>query len=432
MIIKDGTILHFKDLSVEKADILIKGSKIERIAKNIESAPGEDVIDAKDFYIASGFANAHAHVPMVLFRGSAEDVKSTDWFNKYIWVYEQNLTPHDIYIGALLGAAEMLLNGVTTVFDHYFEMQEIFKAFTEAGIRGDLAWAVFGRGENSDENFKRAMEFTENYIEKSDLITISLGPHSPYICPESFLEKVADISKQSGLKVHIHVSEEEWEVEKSLKETGKTPIAYLNSLGILKEGTILAHAYYATDEELRIIKDTGARIAHAAKTYMRFGFMKDLLPRALKAGVDIALATDSPASNANLSIFEVARDAALLAKLSVKDAEAGRIEQIVPLLSRGAAFTGKHVGQVKESYLADLVLIKKDSVSLVPETNIFANILYSLSARDIDTVLVNGNIVVKHGALVNIDLGEVLKEARKSAKHLIVRKTDKPMQTFGK
>ncbi|MCD6426708.1 MAG: amidohydrolase family protein, partial [Caldisericaceae bacterium] len=127
MIIKNGTILHFEDLSVEKADVLIEGNRIKKISESIERE-GEETINAADFYVTSGFANSHAHVPMVLFRGSAEDVKTTDWFNKYIWIYEKNLTPYDIYIGALLGAAEMLLNGVTTVFDHYFEMQEVFKA----------------------------------------------------------------------------------------------------------------------------------------------------------------------------------------------------------------------------------------------------------------------------------------------------------------
>jgi 5-methylthioadenosine/S-adenosylhomocysteine deaminase len=430
MLIKNGTILHFEDLSVENTDILVKDGKIETIAPHID-APSEEVLDAKGFYVTSGFANAHAHVPMVLFRGAAEDVKSADWFNKYIWVYEQNLIPHDIYIGALLGGAELLLNGVTTVFDHYFEMQEVFKAFTELGIRSDLAWAVFGKGEGSEENFKRALEFTDKYAGKSELVTISLGPHSPYICPEAFLKKVADISRRSGLKMHIHVSEEEWEIEKSLKETGKTPIAYLKSLGVLKEGTILAHAYYATDEDLKIIKESGGRVAHAAKTYMRFGFMKDFLPRALKHGVDVALATDGPASNANLSIFEVARDAALLAKLSTQDAEEGRIEQIMPLLSRGAEFTGKKVGRLRAGYAADILLINKNSPSLTPQANIFANILYSLSARDINTVIVNGKVVVRNGKLVNVDISDILKEAERSAKHLIKRNAEKPMQTFG-
>ncbi len=430
MIIKNGTILHFESLFVEKADILIEGSRIKKISESIEKE-GEETINAADFYITSGFANSHAHVPMVLFRGSAEDVKTTDWFNKYIWIYEKNLTPHDIYVGALLGAAEMLLNGVTTVFDHYFEMQEVFKAFTEAGIRGDLAWAVFGTGENWEENFKKALNFSEKFSGTSDLITVSLGPHSPYICPEDFLKKIAEISQKTGLKMHIHVSEEKWEIEKSLKETGKTPIAYLKSLGVLKEGTILAHAYYATDEDLKMIKESGGKVAHAAKTYMRFGDVTDFLPRALKEGVDVALATDGPASNANLSISEVARDAALLAKMSTRNAEEGRIEQIVPLISKGASFTGKKIGKVSEGYLADLVLINKKSVSLVPDTNIFANILYSLSSRDIDTVIVNGKIVVKNGKLLTIDIDDVVKEAKKSAKHLIVKKDDRPMQTFG-
>ncbi len=431
MLIKNGTILHFENLTVEKADILIEGNRIVKIAEKIENYE-EETIDASNFYVTSGFANAHAHVPMVLFRGSAEDVKTTDWFNKYIWIYEKNLTPNDIYIGALLGAAEMLLNGVTVVFDHYFEMQEVFKAFTEAGIRGDLAWALFGRGEKWQENFNKALKFTERYNDVNELITVSLGPHSPYICPENFLRKIAEISEQTKLKMHIHVSEEKWEIEKSLRETGKTPVAYLESIGVLKEGTILAHAYYATDDDMKIIRDNGAKVAHAPKTYMRFGDVTDFLPRALKSGVDVALATDGPASNANLSISEVARDAALLAKLSTNNAEEGRVEQIIPLVSKGASFIEKKIGKISEGYLADIVLINRNSVSLNPETNIFANILYSLSERDINTVIVNGKIVVKNGKLLTIDIEDVIKEARKSAKHLIVKKDNRPMQTFGK
>ncbi len=431
MIVKNGTIINFHNLSLSKGDILIKGNRIEKIAENIP-AHSEETIDASNYYVMPGLVNSHSHVPMVLFRGAAEDVKSTDWFNKYIWIYEKNLTPHDIYIGALLGASEMLLNGVTTVFDHYFEMQEVFKAFTEIGMRGDLAWAVFGTGENAETNFKRAMEFTEKYASESELITVSLGPHSPYICPEDFLKKIAGISKETGIKMHIHVSEEPWEIEKSLRETGKTPIRYLKSVGVLKEGTILAHAYYATDEDLKIIKESGGNVAHAAKTYMRFGFVNDFLPRALKAKVRVGLATDGPASNANLSIFEVARDAALLAKMSVQNAEEGRIEEIIPLLSSGGGFTGKKIGRIEEGYIADIVLIDKNSVSLAPKTNIFANILYSMSDRAIDTVIVNGEVVVKNGKLTKIDIQSVLTEAEKSAKHLIVKKSEKPMQTFGK
>ena len=300
-------------------------------------------------------------------------------------------------------------------------------------MKADLAWAVFGRGDDQEENFKEAMNFTEKFSGVDKRISISLGPHSPYICPENFLKKVGDISHKTGLKIHIHVSEEKWQVDKSLKEKGKTPVQYLAGIGLIKENSILAHAYWATDRDLEIIKNAGAGVAHAPKTYMRFGFLKDFLPRALKSGIKIALASDGVVSNSSMSIFEAARDAALLAKLSVGDAEKGRIEEIIPLLSSGGKIMGNEkIGEIKEGYIADLVLIKKDSPNMNPAINIFANILYSLSQSDIDTVIVDGKVVVREGKLLTIDVKEVVKEANRIKERLLQRTDEKPMQEFGR
>jgi len=415
MIIKNVTVLNFSDLSIHKnVDLLIEGDRIKKIIKKKSIEPDgsgeerqkdsnlkyegrdDEVIEGADFYVIPGLTNCHSHTGMILLRGCAEDVNSLNWFNKYIWVYEKNLLPEDVYIGTLLGAAEMLLSGVTLVCDHYFYMDKAFKAYQEAGMKADLAWAVFGRGDDQEENFKEAMNFTEKFSGVDKRISISLGPHSPYICPENFLKKVGDISHKTGLKIHIHVSEEKWQVDKSLKEKGKTPVQYLAGIGLIKENSILAHAYWATDRDLEIIKNAGAGVAHAPKTYMRFGFLKDFLPRALKSGIKIALASDGVVSNSSMSIFEAARDAALLAKLSVGDAEKGRIEEIIPLLSSGGKIMGNEkIGEIKEGYIADLVLIKKDSPNMNPAINIFANILYSLSQSDIDTVIVDGKVVVR-------------------------------------
>ena len=431
MIIKNTTILNFKDLSVkEDVDVLIEGNRIKRIGKNLNS--DREVIDGSKFYLTPGITNCHAHVAMTLLRGSAEDTTTFDWFNKHIWVYEKNLTPEGVYIGTLLGVAEMLLSGVTLVCDHYFYMDKAYRAYKESGIRADLAWAVFGTGEGWEEKFKEAMNFTEKYSGIDERLTISLGPHSPYICPEKFLKKIAEISESTGLKSHIHVSEEQWEIDKSLKEKGRTPIEYLKDVGILKKGTILAHAYFATDSDLDLIKNVGAYISHAPKTYMRFGVVKDLLPRAIERGITISFASDGPASNSNMNIFEVARDAALLAKVSTANPELGRVEELIPLLSTGGEFIGrKDLGEVKEGFIADLLLIKKNSPNMNPDTNIFANILYSLSDRDIDTVIVDGKIVVKNGKLLTIDIEEVVREANRIRDKMVVRKDEKPMQTFG-
>jgi len=431
MIIKNITILNFKDLNVKKdVDVLIEGNRIKKIGKGL-NGEGE-VIDGSKFYLTPGVTNCHAHVAMTLLRGSAEDTTTLDWFNKHIWIYEKNLTPEGVYIGTLLGVAEMLLSGVTLVCDHYFYMDRAYKAYKESGIRADLAWAVFGTGEGWEEKFKEAMNFIEKYNGLDERLTISLGPHSPYICPEEFLKKIAEISESIGLKSHIHVSEEQWEIEKSLKEKGRTPIEYLKDIGILKKGTILAHAYFATDSDLDLIKNVGAYISHAPKTYMRFGVVKDLLPRAIKKGIKVSFASDGPASNSNINIFEVARDAALLAKVSTGNPETGRVEELIPLLSTGGEFIGREdIGEVKEGFIADLLLIKKDSPNMNPDTNIFANILYSLSDRDIDTVIVDGKIVVKNGKLLTIDVDEVVREANRIRDKMIVKRDERPMQTFG-
>ncbi len=451
ILLKDTSIFDFYTAQLrENVHIVIEGNKITRLISK-ESSPHEfenylkgnysgkapdKIIECRDKIVTTGFTNAHSHTAMTLLRGAAEDVNSFDWFNKHIWIYEKNLTPDYVYYGTLLGATEMLLSGVTFVCDHYFYMDRAAEAYMKAGIRADLAWAVFGQGEHWERDFKNAMDFTEKYRDKEETITVSLGPHSPYICPKDFLEEIAKVSEDTGIKTHIHVSEEKWQIEKSLKETGKTPVKYLYDIGIIRKNSILAHAYHATGEDLEIIKNSGALVAHAPKTYMKFGFMMPFLPHALKTDIRLSFASDGPTSNNTLSIMEAARDAALLAKLSVNNAEVARIEQLLPLLSNAYTLLDKKLGKVEKDYIADLVIIDRNNPAMFPEINIGANILYSLNDRAIDTVLVNGKIVVENGKLLTVDIEELRTKINKISQSMVnpSKKTQKerPMQEFGK
>ncbi len=430
MLIRNTTLINFNDLSIKRnVDILIEGKIIKKIGENIKE--DKDIINGENYYVLPGLINTHSHVAMTLIRGSAEDVNSNDWFNKYIWIYEKNLKPEFVYYGTLLGAAEMLLSGVTTVFDHYFYMNEAYKAYFDSGMRADLAWALFGVGEGEDENFKKALNFVEKYNGLDNRLTISLGPHSPYVCPEEFLIKFKYLSESLKLKIHIHASEMEWQIEKSLKEKSKTPIKYLYDLGLIKENTIIAHAYRARDEDLKIIREENAFVAHAAKTFMKFGDSSDILFRLLKEKVRTGFATDGVVSNNTLSIFESGRMAALNAKVSKENAEIAKIEELVPLFSSGGSLlTHLKVGEIKEGFVADLILVNKNSPSLNPEINIFANLLYSISERDIDTVIVDGKVIVKNGKLLTVDIPYLIKEINKIKDIMLIR-SDKPMQKFG-
>ncbi len=437
MTIKNISILSFKDQSVQKnMDVTIREGRISKISEGgVVSAPvsgnlNEIIIDGTGKYIIPGLINAHAHTAMTLLRGVAEDVSVDDWFNKHVWIYEQSLTPDDVYTGTLLGAAEMLLSGVTAVADHYFAMDRAFEAYEKSGMRANLAWAVFGTGSEADKQFGTAMNFTKMYRSKSSRISISLGPHSPYICPEEFLVKVAGVSGELNIPMHIHVSETEDQVVQSLKKTGLTPVQVLDKTGILKEGTILAHAYWATDKDLELIKKRRAGIAHCAKTYMKFGDVNDLLPRAVKAGVKIAFGSDGLASNNTVNIFETARDAALLAKCSTSSPETGKINEILPVLNGGNVIGLKNYGEIKEGVLADLVIIDPSTPNMMPGYNIFADILYSLNNRNVDTVIVDGKVVVENGKLLTIDVAELREKALETSKRMVATVSDRPLQSY--
>ncbi len=450
MIIRNATILCFQDLSqLKRVDLRIAEGRIVEIGPGLAeqaSAGGsarrhardsdrsekpEQIIDASGMYVIPGLVNLHAHTAMTLLRGAAEDVNEQRWFNDYVWIYERNLKPEDVYVGTLLGAAEMLLSGVTCVADHYFHMDRAFEAYRQAGMRADLSWAVFGTGEGWDRQVEQTFEFLREYRNRDPRITLSLGPHSPYICPHTFLRRVADQATEMDLKMHIHVCETGGQVDQSLSEHGKTPVEVLGDTGVLRPGTILAHAYYATDRDLKLIRDSGAGVAHCAKTYLKFGDVNDFLLRALDAGAKVGLGTDGPCSNNTLSIFEAARDAAFIAKSARDDAEVAPIDDVLPLVHRGGEILGfPGYGRVEEGSLADLVLIDPATANLVPEHNVFANLLYSLNQGNIHTVIVDGLVVARQGFLLNIDLKEVIAKTVEVVSRITNRDYDGPLQRY--
>lgn len=443
MIIRNATILDFQDLSQRPGvDLRIADGRIVEIGPGLSEqdsiggpargpARGEELIDASGMYLIPGLVNVHAHTAMTLLRGAAEDVNEQRWFNDYVWMYERNLSPEDVYIGALLGAAEMLLSGVTCVADHYFHMDRAFQAYRKAGMRADLSWAVFGTGEGWEGQVEQTLEFLREYRNRDPRITLSLGPHSPYICPQPFLRRIADQASEMDLKMHIHVSETGEQVEQSLTEHGKTPVEILADTEVLRPGTILAHAYYATDSDLELIRNSGAGVAHCAKTYLKFGDVHDFLLRALAAGVPVGLGTDGPCSNNTLSIFEAARDAAFIAKSVRDDAEVAPIARVLPLVHRGGEILGfPEYGRIQEGGLADLVLIDPATANMVPEHNVFANLLYALNERNIHTVIVDGRVVVRRGVLETIDLKELIAETFEIISRITNRDYEGPLQRY--
>ncbi len=377
------------------------------------TADTEEIIDADGAYIIPGMVNLHCHTAMTPFRGIFDNLIPENWFREHVRTFEHRMTSQDVYWGTMLGALEMLTNGVTCVADHYFHMANTFHAVSNAGMRANLSEAVFDAGAGEDGRVDEAMAFTRDFHNVDRRITISIGPHSPHLCSDDFLKRMASEADRLGVRTHVHVSQTQDQVDRSLAERGKTPIQVLKDTGVLRGGSLLAHAYYATDADMELIVESGATVAHCPKSYMKFGRINDFLPRALKHRVQVALGTGGAVSNNSLGLFEVARMAAFLAKASTGNPEEGMVTDILPLLTVGGRALGlPGYGEVRPGAPADLVIINRHTPGMQPGASAASDLLYSVSEKSVDTVIVDGKVQVRRGRHVSVDHEMVFAKCR--------------------
>ncbi len=394
-------------------DIAITGSRIASIqpTDKLPVFTSKAVIEARGMLAIPGLMNTHAHVPMVLFRGMVEDVTVASWFNDHIWPLETNLTPDDVYWGALLGIAEMIDNGVTSVADHYFDMDQVAMAVESSGMRANLCWAVFAH--EGIEKLDRTCEFVERWQGKADgRITTWLGPHSPYTTNPKFLKQSSERAKKLGVGIHTHVSETQDQVKLSLSQYGITPVKQLEETGVFDVPSILGHCRFPSPEDLKIMAGRNTGVAHAPKTYMKLGEVEVPLKKYQEAGVPLGLATDGAASSNTLDILEQLRVMVLAQKTAAQDPTYMTIAQALDITFQGSAKVLKQpdLGAIEIGKLADIVLIRQDSPHNFPRFNPAANLIYSTNASDVDTVICNGKILKQDGKLLTIDLPEVKRQ----------------------
>jgi len=367
-----------------------------------------------------GMVNTHAHVPMVLFRNAGPDVNENDWFNKVIFPLEANLTPEDIYWGAMLGMAEMIEAGITCVADHYFEMDMVAQAVEKAGTRANLGWAVFGHQGHSQ--LDETIRFVDRWQGKANgRITTWLAPHSPYLCDPEFLARCAKEAARLGVGNHIHVAETSGQMTLSLDRYGKTPVQILADVGLLDQPAILAHCLYPTDEDLDLLVGKAVGIAQAPKTYMAMAMGLADLPEYLEKGIAVGLATDGVVSSCTLDLFEQMRLTALSQKDRAMDAEVMPVDTVLDLAFQGGArvLQQPRLGNLKAGNLADVVLLRQNRPAAQPVINKAANLVYSLDARDVDTVICDGEIIYHGGKHLTLDLDEIYREVNARLPHLL-------------
>lgn len=450
-LIKNGKVLLFKenDVVIEKKDILVQDGKIVKIEDNIEieeihnySANTENnqcqkqkdisklkkerIIDAKNHIIMPGLINTHAHIPMSIFRETTEGCKLYEWLHEKIWPREDKLTREDIFWASMLSYIEMISTGTTCINDQYFMTEEIRQAARKCKVRAVLTRTIM----DTDGSFEqRAQEFKDFYNSRDkneDLIAYSVAPHSLYTCSDKCLQATADLAREYNLPIHVHFLESIDEIKDIQKQHGKPAIE------VLKEHfdgihTILAHGVHLNEHDIEVLKTMDCGIAHNPISNMRLGCTIADTTRYLQEGINVALGTDGQGSGSNLDMFEAMRVACLI-QGGIHENE-GRLaaKDVIRMATiNGAKLLGldNKVGSIEIGKDADLILVNVeenlDNITMLPNLNEIANLVYNTSGRNVDTTIVKGNILMANRKILldGVSMEEVIERCKKITKRI--------------
>ncbi len=395
-------------------DIAISEKRFAKIAPGQDTA-GYQVIDGKGrFAVLPPFYNTHNHAAMTLLRGYADDMELFTWLHDYIWPAEAKLTGEDIYDGTRLAILEMIKSGTVFFADMYWNQSDTVRAVIEMGVRASIGMLFIcdGNGELLERNREgnnKLLKAAESFPEE---LSLSCAPHAVYTVSEKVLREVAQISRERNLMIHIHASETRREVEECLANHNMTPIAWLDHLGLLTEKTLLAHCTHLSAEDISLIAERKSVIAHMPVSNMKLCSGSFNLTAAVNGGCRVTIGTDGCSSNNNLSMLEEMKFAALLAKQTADDPEAGNDALIFDLATRcGAEAFGIDAGVIAEGKLADAVLVDLNNPQMVGDYNLIANMVYSADSSVIDTVICGGRVLMQNRYVPGEE--EIIERARK-------------------
>ena len=411
IVIRDG--LCFVEGKFTQCSIGVDGNEITHVAKEVER--GEIEIDASGSIVMPGCFNAHTHAAMTLMRGYAEGLLLKEWLER-IWELEARLDDEAVYWGTMLACVEMLKSGVTAFSDMYIHMHAVAEAVGEVGMRAVLGYGMADRGD--EERAKKELEIGIDFAEKwngsfEGRIITMLTPHAPYTCSSEFLKKVAEVAREKGLLKHIHLSETLWEVKEIKEKFGKRPVELLDSLNFLDSNTVLAHAVWLSDKEMRILAERGVSVAHCPTSNLKLSSGIAKVAELIEIGVNVSIGTDGAASNNMLSVQSDARIGALLQNLRGKSLNP--VEWLKMSTENGYKAYKLNGGRISEGCLADLVIFSKTCRNTPLHDP--ASILFV--ENQVSHVIVDGVLVMEDGVLVNIEEEKVIEKAEDAARKLL-------------
>ena len=447
ILIKNGYILTLnpKREIITEGSLYIEDNTIRDVGntEDLKSHKAELVIDAKNKVVMPGLIDTHIHLSQALIRGCADDVSLVDWLKKYVWVLQGNFTEDDGRVSAELCMAEMIRTGTTSFIDcmihSRYGFDGIAKSVKQVGMRGALSKIIMdstgyadsadimypGMVEDADACLKETDEMYSKWHNKADgRIQVWYGLRSLGAVTSELFKDVARRTREKKTRMTMHLGEVVDDVRYVKENYGTNLTTFARDHDLLGPEMVFAHGIHFEDSELKVLADTKSNISHCPASNMKLasGFAK--IPQMLNAGVPVSLGCDGGPSNNTYDLVREMRLAALIHKSYVKDPLVVTAEQAIEMATLGGAVAmgiDNIVGSLEKGKLADVILINLHELGLTPHTNPVSNLVYSGSGEYVDTVIVNGRVLMQDKRLLTLDETQVMENSRKHSAALMER-----------
>ncbi len=378
-----------------------------------------DTIDAAGQVVMPGLINTHTHAPMVLYRGLADDLALMEWLQKYIFPAEaKTVSPEFVRAGTRLAALEMIESGTTTYADMYYFEEEIAKATREAGLRAVLGQTIIefpvADAKTPAEGVARAEAFIRQW-NGDELIVPAIAPHALYTLDAATLKACRAVADRERVPLLIHLGETRDETRVSQQKYGRSPVAYLDSIGFWGKQTLAAHGVWLTANDIRILAMRHVGVSHNPESNMKLASGTAPVVQMRAAGIPVGLGTDGAASNNDLDMFEAMRQSAFLHKLQTRDPRTMPARTVLAMATiEGARALGlaSSVGSLEPGKRADLIVVSMEGARQTPMYDPVSHLVYVSRGDDVRTTIVNGKVLMRDRRVLTLDETAVLQDAR--------------------
>jgi 5-methylthioadenosine/S-adenosylhomocysteine deaminase len=433
VLIKGATVVTLDQANrIFEGDVFVEHGRIREIGDLPARAyKSVQVIDGRGLALLPGFVQTHVHLCQTLFRGAADDLALIDWLEKRIWPMEAAHTAQSVYASARLGVAELIRGGTTCALtmETVRHTDAVFAAVEESGFRATVGKCMMDKGgavpaallERTEASIAESLALLERWHGRADgRIRYCFAPRFAVSCTRDLLERVAQLSRQRGVIVHTHASENKDEIEMVERETGLRNIDYLNEVGLAGSHVVLAHCVHLSDGELKVLSRTGTHVAHCPSSNLKLGSGFARIPEMIDCGIPVSLGADGAPCNNRLDMFTEMRTASLIQKALHGAQTLPALAMLRMATIDGARALGleKEIGTVEIGKRADLALINLNRLHTTPHPDPISTIVYAAEASDVETVIIDGRVVMRERQLLTINEHEVIYSARDYAQQI--------------